>query len=128
MGLRRTESNNGSWENGEGVIFKDPSLVDKGPSYALIRSQQLDEWLDKKGLTILWLIGGEKQMFSHNSSKFYGRLTFNAMYRLVDGVPQGGHIQVFQDRTAGGLRAALSLNPKNCMASYGIELSNTLNT
>ena len=90
MGLRRTESNNGSWENGEGVIFKDPSLVDRGPSYALIRSQQLDEWLDKKGLTILWLIGGEKQMFSHNSSKFYGRLTFNAMYRLVDGVPKGG--------------------------------------
>ena len=72
------------------MIFKDPSLVDKGPSYALIRSQQLDEWLDKKGLTILWLIGGEKQMFSHNSSKFYGRLTFNAMYRLVDGVPKGG--------------------------------------
>ena len=90
MGLRRTESNNGSWENDEGVIFKDPSLVDKGPSYALIRSQQLDEWLDKKGLALLWLIGGEKQMFSHNSDKFYGRLTFNAMYRLVDGVPKGG--------------------------------------
>ena len=90
MRLRRIESDHSSWKNDEGVIFADPSLVDKGPSYALIRSQQLDEWLDKKGLAILWLIGGEKQMFSHNRGKFYGRLTFNAMYRLVDGVPKGG--------------------------------------
>lgn len=90
MRLRRLESDHGSWKNDEEVIFKNPNLGEKGPSYALIRSQQLGEWLDEKGLVILWLIGGEKQMFSHDSSKFYGRLTFNAIYRLVDGVPEGG--------------------------------------
>ena len=90
MGLRRTIDDNGSWENDDGVIFKDPSLMENGPSYALIRSQQLDEWLNNEDLAILWLIGGEKQLFSHNSDRFYGRLTFNAMYRLVDGVPKGG--------------------------------------
>ena len=90
MGLRRTIDDNGSWENDDGVIFKDPSLMENEPSYALIRSQQLDEWLNNEDLAILWLIGGEKQLFSHNSDRFYGRLTFNAMYRLVDGVPKGG--------------------------------------
>ena len=90
MGLRRTAGDNGSWANGDGVIFRDPSLMEKGPSYALIRSQQLDEWLNSEDLEILWLIGGEKQLFSHNSDRFYGRLTFSVMYRLVDGVLEGG--------------------------------------
>ena len=90
MSLRRTVGVNGSWENDDGVIFRDPSLMEKGPSYALIRSQQLAEWLNNEGLAILWLIGGEKQLFSHNSDKFYGRLAFSVMYRLVDGVPEGG--------------------------------------
>ena len=88
--LKGIEGDHGSWKNDEGVIFKDPSLVENGPSYAVIRSQQLNEWLNSQNLAILWLIGGEKQMFSHNRSKFYGRLRFNAMYRLVDGVPKGG--------------------------------------
>ena len=90
MGLRRTAGDNGSWENDDGVIFKDPSLMENGPSYALIRSQQLDAWLNSEDLAILWLIGGEKQLFSHNSDRFYGRLTFSVMYRLIDGVPEGG--------------------------------------
>lgn len=93
MGLRRTTGDNGSWENDDGVIFRDPSLMENGPGYALIRSQQLDEWLNDEDLAILWLIGGEKQLFSHNSDKFYGRLTFSAMYRLVDGVPAGGILE-----------------------------------
>lgn len=90
MGLRRATGDIGSWENDDGVIFRDPSLMENGPGYALIRSQQLDEWLNNEDLAILWLIGGEKQLFSHNSDKFYGRLTFSVMYRLVDGAPKGG--------------------------------------
>ena len=35
MGLRRTTGDNGSWENDDGVIFRDPSPMEKGPSYAL---------------------------------------------------------------------------------------------
>ena len=90
MSLKRNLSGDGSWGNEEGDVFKDPSFSKSGPRYALIGSQQFDEWLDKKGLAILWLIGGEKQLFSHDSSKFYGRLTYSTMYRLVDGVPTGG--------------------------------------
>ena len=96
MGLRRTTGDNGSWENDDGVLFRDPSLMENGPGYALIRSQQLDEWLNNEDLAILWLIGGEKQLFSHNSDKFYGRLTFSAMYRLVDGVPEGGIFKYYR--------------------------------
>lgn len=88
--LEGIEGDHGSWKNDEGVIFKDPSSVENGPNYAVIRSQQLNEWLNSQNLAILWLIGGEKQLFSHNRGKFYGRLRFNAMYRLVDGVPKGG--------------------------------------
>ena len=89
MSLTRIVSADGAWGNDEGEIFQDPSLVESGPRYALIRSQQFDEWLDKKGLAIMWLVGGEKQLFSHNSSKFYGRLTYSAMYRLENGMPTG---------------------------------------
>ena len=89
MSLKRIVGGDGSWRNDNGEIFKDPSLVESGPSYALIRSEQFDDWLDKKGLAILWLIGGEKQLFLHNSSKFCGRLTYSAMYRLVNGMPTG---------------------------------------
>lgn len=97
MSLKRNASGDGSWGNEEGDVFKDPSLSESGPSYALIRSQQFDEWLDKKGLAILWLIGGEKQLFSHDSSKFYGRLTYSTMYRLVDGMPTGGSFWCSRD-------------------------------
>lgn len=90
MSLKRSARGDGSWKNDGGEIFRDPSLVENGPRYALIRSQQFDEWLDRKGLAILWLIGGEKQLFSHDTSKFYGRLTYSTMYRLVDGMPTGG--------------------------------------
>lgn len=92
MSLKRNGRGDGSWRNDDGEIFKDPSLMESGPSYALIRSQHYDEWLNKKGLATLWLIGGEKQLFSHDSSKFYGRLTYSTMYILVDGMLSGGSL------------------------------------
>ena len=78
----------GSWKNDNEVIFCDPSVKQYGPSYALMDSQRLDEWLDKNGLDILWLIGGEKQLFSH-MDKFYGRLVYSGLFRSVKGLPTG---------------------------------------
>ena len=91
LGLRRTDNDFGSWENDDGVIFRDPSIKQYGPSYALMDSQKLDEWLDKNGLDILWLIGGEKQLFPSDMYPrgFYGRLIYSGLFSLVNGMPTG---------------------------------------
>ncbi len=93
LDLRRIDNDFGSWENDDGVIFRDPSIKEYGPSYALMDSQKLDDWLDKNGLEILWLIGGEKQLFpapaDMHARKFYGRLIYSGLFRLVNGIPTG---------------------------------------
>lgn len=89
LDLRATGSDFGSWRNDDGVIFRDPSIKEYGPSYALMRSQKLDYWLDKNGLDILWLIGGEKLLFDVDAHKFYGCLTYSGLFRLVNGMPIG---------------------------------------
>ena len=35
-------------------------------------------------MTLAWLIGGEKQLFTSYASKFYGRLVFSGLYSLDD--------------------------------------------
>lgn len=91
LDLRRTDNDFGAWENDDGVIFRDPSIKQYGPSYALMDSQKLDEWLDRNGLDILWLIGGEKQLFPSDmyTRGFYGRLIYSGLFSLVNGMPTG---------------------------------------
>ncbi|GJL64670.1 MAG: hypothetical protein NPIRA04_33240 [Nitrospirales bacterium] len=81
MKLSRMKGSFGAWHNEKGeVIFLDPSVAEKGPSFALINKVLFKEWLDKKDLEILWLIGGEKQLFASHST-FYGRLVYNVLCR-----------------------------------------------
>ncbi|MEE9423792.1 MAG: AVAST type 2 anti-phage system protein Avs2 [Methylococcales bacterium] len=90
LDLKRTLGDCGSWENNRQTIFRDPSIKQYGPSYALMDSQSLNGWLDEDGLEILWLIGGEKQLFAHSArGKFYGRLIYSGLFRLVEGIPNG---------------------------------------
>jgi len=51
-----------------------------------MNGQVLNDWLDKNGLEVLWLIGGEKQLFSSGigASKFYGRLVYSGLFRILD--------------------------------------------
>ena len=91
LGLRRSAHDPGSWENDDGVVFRDPSIEQYGPSYALMDSQTLDDWLSQNELEILWLIGGEKLLYSSNtgSRESYERLIYNGLFRLVKGKPTG---------------------------------------
>lgn len=74
-----------AWSNGKGeLIFLDPSTMGIGPSYALIKRDVMQRWLIENHLRIVWLIGGEKQLFTHNVDKFYGRLVFSGMFTLWD--------------------------------------------
>jgi hypothetical protein len=75
----------GAWSNGNGeLIFLDPSTRSEGPSYALIKKDDMQRWLVENQLRIVWLIGGEKQLFTYGADKFYGRLVFSGMFTLWD--------------------------------------------
>ncbi|WP_417536577.1 AVAST type 2 anti-phage system protein Avs2 [Methylophaga sp.] len=82
MGLKRSMENFGAWCNSKGeIVFQDPSIVEGGPSFALVQKEAFLNWLDENDLEILWLIGGEKQLFKP-SSDFFGRLVYNTLCRI----------------------------------------------
>ena len=84
MDLARPLGQWGRWEQNEQLVFFDPSLEEYGPSYALMRTDKLEKWLDDNDMEIVWLIGGEKQMFSSGASQFFGRLVYSGLYRFDD--------------------------------------------
>ena len=87
--LRRVNNDFGSWRDDDGVIFRDPSIEKYGPSYALMDSRKLNEWLNENELDILWLIGGEKTLFLSYPHKFYGSLIYSGLFKLVGSIPSG---------------------------------------
>ncbi|MCH4811466.1 hypothetical protein [Vreelandella neptunia] len=91
LGMERMPNEFGNWRVGEDIVFTDPSVEEYGPSYALMKTDALNEWMTKNNLRILWLIGGEKQLFSSDlgSSEFFGRLVYSGVYWLEDDLPVG---------------------------------------
>ena len=91
LGMKRAPNNFGSWQAGQNLVFFDPSINEYGPSYALIRENALREWMEKNGLKIMWLIGGQKQLFPSEigTRKFFGNLIYNGIYWLEDNRPVG---------------------------------------
>lgn len=82
MQLYRDISKPSYWYSGEKVVFMDPSVqIDTQPC-ALISKEVLCKWLNKNNYILLWLIGGEKQLFTHDIEKFYGRLIYSALYSM----------------------------------------------
>lgn len=81
--LNLTVSNDltGHWldKNGD-IVFFDPSIYEKGPSFGLIKKDVIQEWLDENDYFLLYLIGGEKQMFTEHANIFFGRHTFSGAY------------------------------------------------
>lgn len=82
--------NPGEWTNIKGeLVFLDPSTMKEGPSYGLIRKDIMQQWLEENDLQIVWLIGGEKQLFTYRADKFYGRLVYSGMFTLTENVIKG---------------------------------------
>ncbi len=74
----------GQWVDTSGhLAFFDPSVLEQGPSYALIRTDLLLSWLEQQGLQLAWLVGGEKYLSANKSTKFYGRLVFSGAYFIA---------------------------------------------
>ncbi|SNC74478.1 hypothetical protein SAMN04487881_2379 [Marinobacter sp. es.048] len=91
LGMERMPNEFGSWRVGEDIVFTDPSVEEYGPSYALMRTDALNEWMAENNMKILWLIGGEKQLFASDfgSSEFFGRLVYSGVYWLENDRPVG---------------------------------------
>ncbi|WP_032923598.1 hypothetical protein [Leptospira santarosai] len=64
-------------------------MEEDGPSYALMQTDFLEKWLEDNNMEIVWLIGGEKQMFSFEARQFFGRLVYSGLYKLDGGKPSG---------------------------------------
>ena len=55
------------WVSNSIPAFKNPSIKSKGPSYALVKTDVLNTWLDRDNLCVVWLIGGEKRLYAQDS-------------------------------------------------------------
>lgn len=83
--LHNDPLNYGKWYNKENdVIFMDPSVSEKGNGYALINSYYFNDWLKKNKKALVWLVGGEKQVYhaENHTPGFgvYGRVVFNMVF------------------------------------------------
>lgn len=82
MQLYRDIYNPSHWFKDGKLLFMDPSLkIDTQPC-ALINKNIFCKWLYDNGYVIVWLIGGEKQLFTHDIDKFYGSLVYSALYSM----------------------------------------------
>lgn len=85
IGLHSKQDNPGVWLDLEGnPAFMDPSINEKGPSYALMRLDLIFDWLHENDFQLIWLIGGEKQLFTNMANEFYGRLVYSGIYTISD--------------------------------------------
>lgn len=91
LDMTRTPDNFGCWQVGQNMAFLDPSINEYGPSYALMSENVLNDWMTNNKLKIMWLVGGQKQLFSPDisASKFFGRLTYSGVYWLENDRPVG---------------------------------------
>ncbi|MGG5787505.1 AVAST type 2 anti-phage system protein Avs2 [Bacillus pretiosus] len=81
--LANRQGQSGSWiDNATELAFIDPSVKEAGPSYALIRAELIESWLHENDLQLVWLVGGEKQLFTGTAWNLVGRLIFSGIYTL----------------------------------------------
>lgn len=74
-------------DSSDKVAFFDPSVVEPGPSAALVDRDAFIQVLDREGLAAVWVIAGEKNAYggSDPGMGFGGRLLHTAIYTLGTG-------------------------------------------
>ncbi|AQR96144.1 NACHT domain-containing protein [Clostridium saccharoperbutylacetonicum] len=70
------------WYKDGKLIFMDPVFEYNTQPCALIKKDIMCQWLNENDYVLLWLIGGEKQLFTIDVDKFYGRLVYSAFYSM----------------------------------------------
>lgn len=88
--LTKNKENPGEWLKNNVVVFKDPGLGINTQSCALFNKEVFCNWLKRNGYMLIWLIGGEKQLFTPHVRHFFGRLNYNGFYYMDgDGIING---------------------------------------
>jgi hypothetical protein len=60
-----------NWIDSSGrIVFQDPSVDESGSSFALCRKDILDNWLEENDYRLIWLIGGDKKLFTEYNYDF----------------------------------------------------------
>ena len=83
MGLKRKALSINNWiDSSDRIVFQDPSVDESGSSFALCRKDILDNWLEENDCRLIWLIGGDKKLFTEYNHDFYGQLNFNGFFSV----------------------------------------------
>ena len=115
MGLRLSSGRSLIYVNSDGCdTFYDTSVVESGPATALVDRDAFLRMLDRKDLSAIWVIAGEKSAYGGGemASGFGGRLRHTAIYRLDGDVFTRQHLH--KDRvhpTLSQLKKFLGDNP-----------------
>lgn len=82
------------------VVFRDPSVSEKGPSVLLANENAFASFLRENEYEILWTVLAEKNIIggSHSSEDWKGRLEINGAYRIDSGKLVGGLKSTFKSR------------------------------
>jgi len=85
MGLRLASGHSPIYiDSSDKKIFFDPSVVEAGPSAALVDRDAFLQMLDQEDLAAIWVVAGEKSAYGGSDSGmgFGGRLLHTAVYTL----------------------------------------------
>ena len=82
MELKNNKEKPGEWMKDNAVVFRDPGLDINTQSCALFEKKAFCEWLKDNDYVLIWLIGGEKQLFTSHVTHFFGRLNYNCLYYM----------------------------------------------
>jgi hypothetical protein len=74
-------------DSGGTVVAQDPSVRDSGPSILLISRSQLEQFLAREDLALVWVIHGQKQALEGGTWK--GQLDLSGVWTLGPTGPEG---------------------------------------
>ena len=87
MGLRMKGGHSPVFVDSDGrIMFMDPSVLEPGPSAALVDRDAFLLALEQRDLAAIWVIAGEKSAYGgpDGAMGFGGRLNHSAVYRIGD--------------------------------------------
>jgi hypothetical protein len=102
LGIRWT-GNGADFADATGrLAAQDPTAHAEGPSALLLRTDLLQEFLGREGLTLSWAVLGEKHIVppSFGSGPYHAALRMSGAYVLSDGSPAGFIKHILDDRSA----------------------------
>ena len=74
--------------NGE-LLTQDPSAYKNGPAALLLRSDMIEEMRESQGLSLCWIILGERQAYLPGPMQHLGSVRISGGFSLKGGVLSG---------------------------------------